>query len=201
MRGNYVTTQSWKHRGSKEDSPEKFHRPRPDLNLRASDPVASMITTGPLGSTNIYRISLDLIYISLTLNRFLWGWQPFIVGHRLGIHSWRCINRQRGRLQILFFYFIYFYFVLFIYFLPSGGVRSRSSTSVKTPLGVSGIKSEEVNGVSARFLLPVLIDQNFCGIGIEHRALQSPTRRTNVWKQDTVEEGRNTWCGITRCHI
>ena len=27
---------------------------------------------------------------------------------------------------------------------------------------------------------PVLIDQNFCGIGIEHRALQSPKRRINV---------------------
>ena len=34
----------------------------------------------------------------------------------------------------------------------------------------------------------VLIDQNFCGIGIEHRALQSPKRRTNVWKQDTMKK-------------
>ena len=46
----------------------------------------------------------------------------------------------------------------------------------------------------------VLIDQNFCGIGIEHWALQSPTRKTTVWKQDTVKEGKNTWCGIT-CSI
>ena len=23
----------------------------------------------------------------------------------------------------------------------------------------------------------------------------------NVWKQDTVKEGSNTWCGITCCHI
>ena len=26
----------------------------------------------------------------------------------------------------------------------------------------------------------LLIDQNFCGIGLEHTALQSPRRRTNV---------------------
>ena len=30
---------------------EKIHQPQPGLNLRASDPVASMITTGPPGST------------------------------------------------------------------------------------------------------------------------------------------------------
>ena len=49
---------------------EKIHRPRPGLNLRTSDPVGSRITMGPPGSTNIYRISLDLIYISLTLIYF-----------------------------------------------------------------------------------------------------------------------------------
>ena len=46
----------------------------------------------------------------------------------------------------------------------------------------------------------LLIDQNFFGIGLEHRALQSPRRKTTVWKQDTVKEGRNTWYGITCCH-
>ena len=35
----------------------KIHRPRPGLNPRTSDPVASMITTGPLGWTLILRIS------------------------------------------------------------------------------------------------------------------------------------------------
>ena len=30
---------------------EKIHRPRPGLNRRTSDPVTSMITTRPLGST------------------------------------------------------------------------------------------------------------------------------------------------------
>ena len=30
---------------------KKIHRPRPGLNLRTSDPVASMITTGPPRST------------------------------------------------------------------------------------------------------------------------------------------------------
>ena len=37
-------------------------------------------------------------------------------GHRLGIPSGRCINRQRGRVHNTVFYFIYFYL-----FLPSGG--------------------------------------------------------------------------------
>ena len=44
-------------------------------NLRSS----GMIITGPPGSTNIYRISLDLIYISLIFNIFLWGWQSCLV--------------------------------------------------------------------------------------------------------------------------
>ena len=76
---------------------------------------------------NIYRISLDLIYISWTFNLFLWGWQPCISsGYRLGISSGRCIM-QRRRVQILFL--LYYLFIL-----PSGGVRSCSFTTVNTPL-------------------------------------------------------------------
>ena len=36
--------------------------------------------------------------------------------HRSGVPSGRCINRQRGRVQILFFYF-YFLFYLFLFYL------------------------------------------------------------------------------------
>ena len=100
---------------------EKIHRPRPSLIRRTSDPAASMITTGPLGSRNIYRISLDLIYISLTLNRNLWSWQRYTVGHRLGISRRRWINRQRGRVQILFFliYFLFYSFLFYFFFFLS----------------------------------------------------------------------------------
>ena len=41
-------------------------------------------------------------------------------GYRLGIFSGLCINRQKGRVQILFFYFI-FYLIYFYFVLPSGG--------------------------------------------------------------------------------
>ena len=36
---------------------EKVHRPRPGLNPRILDPVASMITTGPPGSTPPTKIT------------------------------------------------------------------------------------------------------------------------------------------------
>ena len=44
-------------------------------------------------------------------------------GYRLGIglSSGRLINRQRGRVQILFFYFILFYFIYYLFILSSGG--------------------------------------------------------------------------------
>ena len=38
-------------------------------------------------------------------------------------------------------------------------------------------------------------------LAVSSRALQSPRRRTSVWKPDTMKEGRNTWCGIRCCHI
>ena len=44
-------------------------------------------------------------------------WSVSDSGHRLGIPIGRCINRQRGRVQILFLIL----FFLFFYFLPSGG--------------------------------------------------------------------------------
>ena len=53
-----------------------------------------------------------------------------------------------------------------------------------------------------RLLLPLLYDKNFCGIGLEHKALQWPRRRATGLNQDTMKkrvEG-NTWCGIRRCH-
>ena len=107
--------------------------------LRTSDPVASMITTRPLGSTNIYRISLDLIYISLTLNRFLWGWQLYIIGHRLGIPTRPTVvgDALAGREEESKYYFLIFLFYLFIFiylFCLLERVRSLSSTPVNTPL-------------------------------------------------------------------
>ena len=52
-----------------------------------------------------------------------------------------------------------------------------------------------------RLLLPLLYDQNFCGIGLEHKALQLPRRRATGWNEDNEKEGGNTWCGIRCCHI
>ena len=71
--------------------------------------------------------------------------------HRLGIPSGQCIDRQRGRVQILFYFYLFIYFYLFYLFIYSfiyfiylfiylfffyllEGVRSRLSTPVNTPL-------------------------------------------------------------------
>ena len=40
--------------------------------------------------------------------------------YRLGTPSGRCINRQRGRVQILLFYFIRFILFYYLLILPSG---------------------------------------------------------------------------------
>ena len=67
-------------------------------------------------------------------------------------YSGRCINRQRGRVQILFFLFYSFLFYdLFI--LLSGGVRSPSSTPLNTPLSPGG----PIHSLENRLLLPALI--------------------------------------------
>ena len=41
----------------------KIHRPRPGLNSQTSDPEASMITTGPSGSTILYFNRKFFIYV------------------------------------------------------------------------------------------------------------------------------------------
>ena len=76
-------------------------------------------------------------------------------GFRLGIPSGRCIIRQRGRVQILFFYFVRFYFILlFIYlFCLLEGVRSPSSTPLNTPLDWSNCRFRVACQLRCRFLL------------------------------------------------
>ena len=44
---------------------EKIHRPQPSLNPRTSDPVASMITSGPPGSTDVLDMLLLLAFTTL----------------------------------------------------------------------------------------------------------------------------------------
>ena len=37
-------------------------------------------------------------------------------------------------------------------------------------------------------MMCMLFHQNFCDIGLENRALQSPRRRETGWKQDTMKK-------------
>ena len=41
-------------------------------------------------------------------------------GYRLGMSSGRCINKQRGRVQIQFFFILFFFFIIYLFILSSG---------------------------------------------------------------------------------